>query len=221
MKRTLTITAIAALSTFAALPLHAGLFITEVAPWGSASTTPYAADWFELTNTGTSAISISNWKMDDNSNAFGSAVPMNGISSIAPGESVIFMETTLASTITSFRNTWFGGSTSVQIGMYSGSGVGLSTATDAVNVFDSSGTNLARVDFGAATNFQTFENPTDLNNVTLTALSTVGVNGAFAAPGDSTQTEIGSPGTAVPEPSTGVALVSGLAGLVGFRRRRA
>lgn len=217
MKSALTITAVAVL---AALPLHADLLITEVAPWGSGAT-PYAADWFELTNTGTSAISISGWKMDDNSNSFSLAVPMSGISSIAAGESVIFMETS-GTAIAPFINTWFGGSTTVQIGMYSGSGVGLSTTNDAVNVFDSAGNVLARVDFNASTNFRSFDNAAGLNNTTISTLSTAGVNGAFAAPNDAG--EIGSPGSiaaSVPEPTTGAALLTGLTALVGLRRRRA
>lgn len=216
MKSALAITAVAVLT---ALPLHAALLITEVAPWGSGAT-PYAVDWFELTNTGASAISISNWKMDDNSNSFALAVPMSGISSIAPGESVIFLEST-GSAVTPFINTWFGGSTSVQIGTYSGSGVGLSTTADAVNVYDSGGTLLAHVDFNAATNFRSFDNAAGLNNATISTLSTAGVNGAFAAPNDSA--EIGSPGsiaTSVPEPTTGAALLTGLTALVGLRRRR-
>ncbi len=37
------------------------IVISEVAPWSSGNT-PVAADWFELTNTGSSAINISGWK---------------------------------------------------------------------------------------------------------------------------------------------------------------
>src|SRR5262249_51829217 len=41
--------------------------VSEVAPWGSGNT-PYAADWFEVTNTGILPIDLTNWKMDDSSN---------------------------------------------------------------------------------------------------------------------------------------------------------
>ena len=41
--------------------------VSEVAPWGS-SNTPYAADWFELTNTGSTGVDLTGWTMDDNSN---------------------------------------------------------------------------------------------------------------------------------------------------------
>ena len=56
------------------------MFISEVAPWSSGSS-PVADDWFELTNTGSSAVNITGWKMDDNSHAIASAVPMFGVSS--------------------------------------------------------------------------------------------------------------------------------------------
>jgi uncharacterized protein YjiK len=178
-------------------PAPATLTISEVAPWSSGNS-PVAADWFEVTNNGSSAVNITGWKMDDNSNAFASAVTLNGITSIAPGESVIFLETaTPATTIPLFLSTWFGANppTGLQVGSYTGSGVGLSTAGDAVNIFNSSGTLQANVIFGAAPAgpFPTFNNAAGLNNTTITQLSSTGVNGAFAAVNDAN--EIGSPGT--------------------------
>ena len=50
-----------------AVAAHA--LISEVAPWGSGNT-PYAADWFEVTNTGATPVDLTGWKMDDSSNAF-------------------------------------------------------------------------------------------------------------------------------------------------------
>jgi hypothetical protein len=65
------------------------VFISEVQPAGSGNGNgTYNADWFEVTNTGTSAVDITGWKMDDNSNASASAVALNGITSINPGQSV-------------------------------------------------------------------------------------------------------------------------------------
>ena len=52
------------------------------------------ADWFEVTNKGATPVNITGWQMDDDSNAFASAIALNGITEIAPGESVIFIETT-------------------------------------------------------------------------------------------------------------------------------
>jgi Ca2+-binding RTX toxin-like protein len=168
-----------------------------VAPWSSGNS-PVGNDWFEVTNSGTTAIDLTGWKMDDSSGSFASAVALSGITSIAAGESVIFIETdNLASARTAFLNTWFGANppANLQIGSYKGSGVGLSTGGDRVNLFDSSGVLQASVAFGAspAGPFPTFDNSAGAANTTITTTSTVGVHGAFAAANDAA--EIGSPGT--------------------------
>ncbi|MEO8149691.1 MAG: SdiA-regulated domain-containing protein [Bacteroidia bacterium] len=174
------------------------VIISEVAPWSSGNS-PVAADWFEVTNTGNSALNISGWKFDDNSNSFASSVTLNGITSIAPGESVIFLETaTPVTTIATFKTTWFGANppTGLQVGSYTGSGVGLSTSADAVNLFNSSGALQANVTFGISTGtapYRTFNNAAGFNNAVITTLSSVGVNDAFIAIND--VSEIGSPGT--------------------------
>ncbi|MEI9897709.1 MAG: lamin tail domain-containing protein [Chthoniobacter sp.] len=180
------------------------IVITEVAPWSSGNSS-LGVDWFEVTNIGTATVNTTGWRMDDNSNSFAASVPMTGVTSIAPGESVIFMETAdLAGLSAAFRSLWFGGNppAGLQFGAYSGSGVGLSTGGDAVNLFDSAGNVITGVTFGAApasAPFATFENKARLGSTTLpgpffSALSTSGANGAFAANGDTA--EIGSPGTA-------------------------
>ena len=177
-----------------------GLFITEVAPWSSGNS-PVGADWFELTNTGSSAITITGWKMDDNSNSFGLSRALNGINSIAPGESVIFLETSnLVTTAATFRSTWFGANppAGLQIGSYSGSGVGLSTGGDAVNIYSADGVLQANIIFGASpapTQLPTFNNAALLNNTTISTSSVVGTNNAFSVLDTSGNTEIGSPGT--------------------------
>ena len=190
--------------TLAITPAASGainLAITEAAPWSSGNS-PLAADWFEVTNFGTSSVSLVGWTMDDNSNSFAVSVPLNGVTSINPGQSVIFIETAAASDLAAkaaaFVNVWFGGTApaGLQIGSYSGSGVGLSTGGDAVNLFDIGGTLRAAISFGASpsgTPLPTFDNSTGLNNAVISNLSVVGQNGAFVAPGDSN--EIGSPGT--------------------------
>ena len=172
------------------------VIISEVAPWSS-SNSPVAADWFELTNNGTSAINVAGWKMDDNSNSFALSVALNGITSIAPGESVIFVETaTPTTTLPSFIATWFGANPpyGIQVGSYTGSGVGLSSSGDAVNVFTAAGVLKANVSFGASPagpSFGTFDNSAGLNNAAITQLSVTGVNNAFIAKNDIN--EIGSP----------------------------
>jgi uncharacterized protein YjiK len=179
-------------------PTQGSLAITEVAPWSSGNS-PVGADWFEVTNVGGAAVDITGWRMDDNSNSFANSVPLNGVTSIGPGKSVIFIETSdLATAAATFRNTWFGANLppNLQIGSYSGGGVGLSTGGDAVNLFDATGALQASVNFGASpasAPFATFDNSAGLNNATISLLSAVGVHGASAAVNDAN--EIGSPGT--------------------------
>src|SRR5262249_30973602 len=88
------------------------IIISEVAPWSSGNS-PIGVDWFEVTNTGSIPVDITNWRMDDNSNSFAVSVALNGITSIAAGESVIFIESTAskpaATVIASFKDVWFGG----------------------------------------------------------------------------------------------------------------
>ena len=219
----------AAVSVAASASAKAQIFITEVAPWASTSSNAaYASDWFELTNTGASAVDITGWKMDDNSGSTPSPVALSGITSIAAGKSVVFIDITsssLATKSTGFINAWFGGTAPAgfEIGGYGGTQIGLSTGGDAVNLFDGSDTLMAKVTFGAADNaspFQTFDNTAALNNVSISTLSTVGVNGAFTA---TDGIEVGSPGvTAVPEPSEYAAAfgVLALGAAVWIRRQR-
>ncbi len=222
----LKLAALALACALAAQTASAAIIISEVDAAGSATST-YANDWFELTNTGSTAVNITGWKMDDNSNAFASSVALRGVGSIAAGQSVVFVESNTsgsndASINAAFIQAWFGGSApaSLVIGNYGGSGVSLSQAADAVNIFTGSGTLVTRVDFGASTLGRTFDNAAGLNNVTLTSFSTTGVNGAWLS---ANGVEVGSPGAiaAVPEPST-LALVFtslGLLTLVGMGRQ--
>jgi len=182
-------------------PTTVDLIISEVAPWSSGNS-PLTADWFEITNRGSSTIDISGWKFDDNSESFDAAVALSGISSIAAGESVIFIETgasqTAAGNAASFLSTWFGTSppTGLRLGSYTGSGVGLSSGGDKVNLFNATGLLQASVSFGASPggpDFPTFNNAAGLNNSTITTLSAIGTDGAAAAVNDTK--EIGSPGT--------------------------
>jgi hypothetical protein len=186
--------------------------ISEVSPWSSGNS-PYAADWFEVTNTSPRPLSLAGWKMDDNSNAFANAVALNGVGSIAPGQSVIFIEGDAAAAA-AFTAAWFGVDVphGFAIGTYGGSGVGLSTGGDAVNLFDAQGNRVTGVSFGASTSGLTFDNAAGLGSATLplpaiTTLSRVGRDGAFVAGG-----ETGSPGTIRPDTTAPTVTYGGNAG---------
>ncbi|MBY0399060.1 lamin tail domain-containing protein [Myxococcota bacterium] len=214
-----------ALGSLVAQSALAALIVSEVHPSGSGNGL-YGADFFELTNTGSSSIDITGWRIDDNSNSFGSAVALRGVTSIGAGQSVIFIEgdatgSNDAALRTSFLSSWFGSNPPVGIvvGGYGGSGVGLSTAGDAVNVFDASGARITGIAFGTATAGRTFDNAAGLGSTTLplpvvSTLSVSGVNGAFVSPAG----ETGSPGI-VPEPGTATLMGLGM-GLLAARSRR-
>jgi uncharacterized protein YjiK len=177
------------------------LIVTEVSPWSSTpANSPLGADWFEVTNISAAAVDVTGWKVDDSSPTFATAVALNGITSIAPGESVIFVEGT-ATTATNFKSNWFGASppAGLQVGSYTGSGIGLSTSGDAVNLFTAAGVLHSGVTFGAAdaaSPWQTFDNTRAQYNTAISLLSVVGVNGAFTAA--NSPNEVGSPGYSAP-----------------------
>ena len=100
----------------------AGVVVTEVDPFGSNSGDGYGADWFELTNTGTSAVNLTGWSMLDNhadsntttpyapgatisianlsggNKTFGAALLTlaGGQTSLAAGQSAVFLESSSA-----------------------------------------------------------------------------------------------------------------------------
>ena len=254
-KATRLVTVGAILSMMAAVVAQAGtaqaatpsIIISEVSPWGSTNGLGYTADWFEVTNTGATAVDITGWKMDDNSNGVPATaeVALNGISTIAAGQSVIFIEVPVTApvtdpnvTMTNFKNTWFGASVPAgfSIGYYTGSGVGLSTTADAVNLFDASGSRVTGVQFGvsvAVAPFTSFDNTAGAGSATtplptIGTQSSLGINGAFKATNDAN--EIGSPGIYVngsgptvpqfPAPgAVGIAVGAAVAGVWLVRRR--
>jgi MYXO-CTERM domain-containing protein len=218
MSRTLTTcgSMLAALSVFAS-SANANIRITEAmsSSNGNGSATP---DWIEVTNFGSSAVSLANWRMDDSSFSFGVSVALNGVTTINAGESVIFIESAAGAAIAGFRNFW-GGLGGVQVGFYSGSGVGLSSGGDGVGLFDASNALVTQVSFGAATSGSSFfygwtESGTldPAYNGIVSTVGTIGSQVTVSANGDTA-----SIGSAIPAP--GVLALLGLAGLVGRRRR--
>lgn len=196
---------------------HASIRVTEAMSSSNGGGTP-TPDWIEVTNFGSSAVSLSGWRMDDSSFNFAASVALNGVTSIGAGESVIFIESAAGAGITSFRSFW-GGLSGVQVGFYSGSGVGLSSGGDGACLFDASNNILSQVSFGAATSGSSFfygwTSAGTLDSAYNGLVSTVGTIGSqvtVSANGDTA-----SIGSAIPAP--GALALLGLAGLAGRRRR--
>ena len=192
----------------------ASIRITEAM---SSSGTGGTVDWFEVTNYGSSAVDITGWRMDDNSFAFANSVLLSGITSIAAGESVIFIEGTAAD-VAGFTSFW-GGPSGVSVGYYSGSGVGFSSSGDGVVLFNATGTETtARATFGAATTGSSFYFDLAPNNVGIVStVGTIGTQLTIATSGS--VVNIGSLGTAIGIPAPGVVALIGIAGIASRRRR--
>lgn len=208
-----------AVVTITASPASANIRITEAMSSSNGGGTP-TVDWIEVTNFGSSAVSLTGWRMDDSSFNFAASVALNGVSTIGAGESVVFIESASGAAISSFRSFW-GGLAGIQVGFYSGSGVGLSSGGDGACLFDTTNTILSQVSFGAATSGSSFyfgwTSVGTLDPVYNGLVSTVGVIGTqvtVASSGD-----IASIGSAIGVPAPGVAALLGLAGLVARRRR--
>lgn len=199
---------------------HAGIVITEVMSSSGTGGTP---DWFELTNDGSSAVSLTGWKMDDGSFNIAAAVALSGISSIGAGESVIFIESAAGAGVASFRTFW-GGLANVQVGYYSGSGVSLSSGGDGVCVFNDLSVNVNQVSFGAATAGSSFfwgwdaQGAIDPNySGVVSTVGTIGTQVGFVSA--DALGNIGSLGTAILVPAPGVAAFASLALVIRSRRR--
>jgi hypothetical protein len=218
--KTVSLLSIAA-AAIAANVSVANIRITEVMSSSNGGGTP-TPDFFEITNYGSSAVTLTGWKMDDNSFAIGSAVALSGITSIGAGETVVFIESAAGAAVSSFRSFW-GGLAGVQVGYYSGSGVSLSSNGDSVVLFNSGNTEVTRVSFGAATSGSTFfwgydaaSGVVDSSyNGLVSTVGTIGSQVTFQSSGDT-----GSLGTAINAPAPGAVALLGVAGLLNGRRRR-
>lgn len=197
--------AIGALLAPIASPAHAAgiIRITEVMSNSTVTNSAgsiWNGDWFELTNYGDASIDIIGWKMDDNSFAFANSVALNGITSVGIGESVVFTENTLGDKVADFKTFWGLGST-MQVGYYGGTGVGLGSSGDGVVVYNSGGTEINRVSFGTATANKTFywsyDNTGTLGTNSNGTVSVSGTGGAYTTSAGGANANVGSPGAAV------------------------
>lgn len=209
---------VAGLVASVASPALASIRITEVmsSSNGLGSPTP---DWIEVTNYGSTAVSLANWRMDDGSFNFAVSAALNGISSIGAGESVIFIESAGGSGIAGFRSHW-GGLSGIQVGYYSGSGLGFSSGGDGACLFDSTNAILSQVSFGAATSGSSFFYGWTAGaldpayNGVVSTVGTIGTQIGFTSTGDT-----GSIGTAIGVPAPGALALLAVAGIAGRRSR--
>jgi hypothetical protein len=212
LRNALLVSSLSALAFVASA--SAGLRVTEAM---SSSGSGGTADWFEVSNYGTTAIDITGYKMDDNSFAFANAVALLGITSIAAGETVIFVEGA-STTVSGFRSFW-GGLSGVQVGYYTGSGVSFSSSGDGLVVYNGSGSEVTqRATFGSATTGSSFYfESTGTNPGVVSTVGTIGTQVTFATSGN--PGNVGSLGTALNIPAPGAVALVALAGLVARRRK--
>lgn len=193
------------------------LQITEMWP-GNEPGDNLSEDWFEVTNVGNVAWTdtVGTLYFDDESADTVDAKPLSGISLIAPGESVVFVD---EDDSVAWSDLWDDVITLPQVGDYDGKGLG--QGGDGVALYLDTDNDLVS---GDLIDYETY--PDADNNggqswdVGLGAFSVVGnAAGAVATTtlNDEDQPAIGSPG-AIPEPAT-MALL-GLGGLAVIRRRR-
>jgi hypothetical protein len=213
--RIVAATSVAAIASIASAQVH----ITE-----AMSSSGGTDDWIEITNYGTSAVSIAGWRFDDGSFSFGSSQALSGVTTIGAGESVVFIESAGGANISSFRSFW-GGLAGVQVGYYSGSGLGLSSSGDGAIIFTGAGAEISRVSFGAATTGSSF-----FYGWTVAGTIDPSFNGVISSPGSigpqvsftSTNAlgNVASPGSAMAlVPAPGALSLLAIAGAVRRRRR--
>jgi MYXO-CTERM domain-containing protein len=209
---------VAGLVAAVASPALASIRITEVMSSSNGLGVP-TPDWIEVTNYGSSAVSLAGWRIDDGSFSFAVSAALNGISSIGAGESVIFIESAGGAGIAGFRSHW-GGLSGIQVGSYSGSGLGFSSGGDGACLFDSTNAILSQVSFGAATSGSSFFYGWTAGaldpayNGVVSTVGTIGTQIGFTSTGDT-----GSIGTAIGVPAPGALALLAVAGFAGRRSR--
>jgi Immunoglobulin I-set domain/Immunoglobulin domain len=180
-----------------ALRSTAQLAVTEVHSNQSAGgTAALHADWWELSNYGGQSLDLTGWIFNDSTGGTTTGAVTIPALSVAPGESVVFVEGLDA---TAFRS-WWGSAVGpgVQVLTYTATGIGLSSSGDGIRLWrpgaDATAAPVLSVDFGASgTNTATFI-PDPVTGL-LTARSEAGVAGALAAADNG---DPGSPGVRPP-----------------------
>ena len=207
-----TLLKLAVLICFAAVNTAAfsDVLISEVMPDSSHDNgiTNDNGDWFEITNTGVSNVSLSGWEwVDDDSGHARLAFPDITIDA---GQSIICLEESSAD---DWLSSW--GLSSSEITVITdtdfGDFYGLGKSGDSVFLYDNTGALADSFTFTASStgySIDVFNGGVD---------SQLGVNGAWASDDIDGFSDIASPGTAVPEPLTLTLLAAG--GLIIVRRK--
>jgi hypothetical protein len=166
------------------------LRITEVLPSPTAGTG--RADWWEVTSFEQQPVSLAGWRLNDTNGGLADSFVFPADLSIAPGESIVFVE---GLTPAQFH-TWWGTANlppNLQIITYSGVGLGLRATGDGIRLWTDKATDVtdtvARVDFGVADSGVSFGY--DFATGLFGTKSVDGTGGAFRCV---TSTDVGSPG---------------------------
>ena len=179
-----------------ALPLSAQIRITEVMSDSQHSSSAANGDWFEITNTGTSAVNIGGYSFDDDGPSPGKSGQIFPSYSIPAGASIIVLKESSAAT---FRTLW---NLPATVKIFTEAEVpnfpGLSASGDSVFLFNSGSSVVSEFTFGAATPGSSFARFTDGTSVPGN-LSVDGLFGAYFS--DDSSEDVGSPGTAALPPS--------------------
>jgi hypothetical protein len=175
---------------------HADLVITEV--MSSSGHSVYDGDWFELTNTGSTAVNLENYYWDDNGASGDDGAEFPNIS-IAAGESIVIADVDTTD-LAGFVSVWGGGFTAISKDDFGGPDdfSGLGSGGDQIEIWESdpngnpSPNLVASAVFGSATSGFSFEWDDAGNDL---GLSVAGQNGVFQSSDSIPDTA--SPGYAV------------------------
>ena len=218
-RMTLAALALAAASQANAVAVSS-VFITEWMYSGS------GGEFIEFTNTGTTAVDFTGWSYDDDSRAPGT-FDLSGFGVVAAGESVVITEDDAAQ----FRADWGLDSSVKVLGGYSNN-IGRNDEINLYGAFD--GVTFPLID---SLTYGDEDIPGSIRTKDVSgnpdSLAVLGVNDAsqwvFSSQGDvygsylSANGDLGNPGSfnPVPVPAAVWLFVSGLAGLIGFKRKSA